>query len=185
MPARSAQARTARRVAPPLEHRILMTATLCLIAFGAVMVYSASSPYGVIIGGGYGTSYFLRYLLAAVIGLVAMRVCEQYGLRWAGERNLRLMLFASFGLLLAVLMPGIGREVNNARRWFAAGPIEFQPSELMKLAIVLYVARYVADHPRRMQLGFRAALAPIGVVAGPACLLIAVEPVPRPTIMPV
>ncbi len=153
-----------------------MTATLCLIAFGAVMVYSASSPDGVIDGGGYGTSYFLRYLLAAAIGLTAMRACEQYGLRWAGERNLRILLLISFGLLLVVLLPGIGREVNGARRWFAQGPIEFQPSELMKLALVLYVARYVADHPRRLQLGFRAALAPITVVVGPACLLIAVEP---------
>ena len=77
---RPAQARTTRRVAPPLEHRILMTATLCLIAFGAVMVYSASSPAGRLNGGGYGTGEFFMYLFAAVIGLVAMRVCERYGL---------------------------------------------------------------------------------------------------------
>ena len=77
---RPAPARATRRVAPPLEHRILMTATLCLIAFGAVMVYSASSPQGVINGGGYGTSEFLMYLFAAGIGLVAMRLCERYGL---------------------------------------------------------------------------------------------------------
>ncbi len=153
-----------------------MTATLCLIAFGAVMVYSASSPDGVIDGGGYGTSDFFRYLLAAALGLIAMRLCEQYGLRLLSERNLRILLISSFGLLCAVLLPGIGREVNGARRWFAAGPIEFQPSELMKLALVLYVARYVADHPRRLGLGFRAALAPVAIVAGPACLLIAIEP---------
>jgi cell division protein FtsW len=65
--------------------------------------------------------------------------------------------------------------VNGARRWFAAGPIQFQPSELMKLALVLYVARYLAEHPRRLR-GFRQAVAPIAVVAGPACLLVVVEP---------
>ena len=65
--------------------------------------------------------------------------------------------------------------MNGARRWFAAGPIQFQPSELMKLALVLYVARYLADHPKRMR-GFRQAIAPIAVVVGPACLLIVVEP---------
>ena len=46
----------------------------------------------------------------------------------------------------------------------------------MKLALVLYVARYLADNPRRMQRGFKQAMAPIAVVVGPACLLIAVEP---------
>jgi cell division protein FtsW len=153
-----------------------MTATLCLIAFGAVMVYSASSPDGVIDGSGYGTSDFFRYLFAAAIGLVLMRLFEQYGLGWFNERNARLMLIGSFGLLLAVMVPGIGREVNGARRWFAAGPIEFQPSELMKLALILYCARYLADHPRRLQRRFREALAPIAVVVGPACLLIVAEP---------
>jgi cell division protein FtsW len=162
-------------VAPPLEHRILMTATLCLIAFGAVMVYSASSPEGAI-NGGYGTSEFLMYLFAAGIGLVAMRLCEQYGLNWLRPELIRWLLYGSCALLLAVLLPGIGRDINGARRWFAAGPIQFQPSELAKLALVLYAARYLADNPRRLQRGFKPALAPIAVAIGPACLLIAVEP---------
>src|ERR1700744_1228874 len=73
-----------RRVAPPLEHRILMTATLCLLAFGAVMVYSASSPAGAL-SGGYGTGEFITYLLAAALGLIAMRVCEYRGLKLLTE----------------------------------------------------------------------------------------------------
>jgi len=153
-----------------------MTATLCLIAFGAVMVYSASSPQGVLNGGGYGTGEFFMYLLAAVIGLLAMRICERYGLNLLTERFTLLLLLGSCALLLAVLVPGIGLDVQGARRWFAAGPIEFQPSELTKLALVLYVARYLADNPRRLQRGFKPAMAPIAVVVGPACLLIAVEP---------
>jgi cell division protein FtsW len=176
MPPRPTQARSTRRVAPPLEHRILMTATLCLIAFGAVMVYSASSPVGVINHGGYGTSEFLMYLFAAAIGLVAMRLGEQFGLRLLTPQVTRMLLLASTGLLLAVLMPGIGRQILGARRWFSAGPIQFQPSELTKLALVLYVARYLADNPRRLHRGFKPAIAPIAVAVGPACLLIAVEP---------
>jgi cell division protein FtsW len=85
------------------------------------------------------------------------------------------LLLSSFALLLLVLAPGFGVRVNGARRWFAAGPIQFQPSELMKLALVLYVARYLAEHPKRMG-GFREAVAPIVMVLGPACLLIVVEP---------
>jgi cell division protein FtsW len=162
-------------VAPPLEHRILLTATLCLIAFGAVMVYSASSPEGAI-NGGLGASEFLMYLFAAVIGLVAMRLAEQFGLGWLTPQVTRLLLYGSCGLLLAVLIPGIGRDILGARRWFAAGPIQFQPSEIAKFALVLYAARYLADNPRRLQRGFKPAIAPIAVAIGPACLLIAVEP---------
>ncbi len=171
----STRARAARRVPPPLEHRILMTATLCLLAFGAVMVYSASSPLGVLSGGGTGTGEFVRYLMFGALGLVGMHVLARHGLQIITQRVVNMLLLASFGLLVLVLMPGFGVVVNGARRWFSAGPIQFQPSELMKLALVLYVARYLADHPKRLR-SFKQAVAPIAVLAGPACLLIVVEP---------
>jgi cell division protein FtsW len=166
---------TGRRVAPPLEHRILMTATLCLLAFGAVMVYSASSPVGVLNGGGSGTGVFFRYLVFVALGLTGMYVLERRGLALLNQRMATLLLFGTFGLLLVVLVPGFGVQVNGARRWFAAGPIQFQPSEVMKIALVLYVARYLADHPKRLR-SFKAAVMPIAIVAGPACLLIVIEP---------
>jgi cell division protein FtsW len=165
----------ARHVPPPLEHRILMTATLCLMAFGAVMVYSASSPLGVLNGQGSGTGTFFRYLVFGAIGLAAMYTLERRGLALLDQKLVNTLLLVAFALLLVVLVPGFGVQVNGARRWFAAGPIQFQPSELMKLAIVLYVARYLADHPKRMR-GLRQAIAPILVVVGPACLLVVVEP---------
>ena len=154
---------------------MLMTATLCLLAFGAVMVYSASSPLGVLNGRGTGTGEFVRYLIFGGIGLGAMHLLERRGLALLDRRLVSLMLFGSFALLLLVLVPGFGVQVNGARRWFSAGPIQFQPSELMKISLVLYVARYLADHPRRMR-GFRQAVAPVAVVAAPAALLIVVEP---------
>jgi cell division protein FtsW len=165
----------ARRVAPPLEHRMLLTATLCLLAFGAVMVYSASSPLGVLSSGGSGAGDFVRYLVFGGIGLFAMHVLSRHGLEIFTPRLVTMLLLGSFALLLLVLIPGFGVEVNGARRWFSAGPIQFQPSEPMKLALVLYAARYLADHPKRMR-SFRQAVAPIAVVAAPACLLIVVEP---------
>jgi cell division protein FtsW len=164
-----------RRVAPPLEHRVLTTAALCLLAFGAVMVYSASSPLGVLNGQGNGTGDFIRYLIFGAVGLVAMYVLERRGLALLDERLCRLLLFGSFALLVLVLLPGFGVVVNGARRWFAAGPIQFQPSELMKITLVLYVARYLAAHPKRMR-SFKQAVAPIAISAGPAMLLIVVEP---------
>ncbi len=164
-----------RRAPPPLEHRILMTAALCLLAFGAVMVYSASSPLGVLAGQGNGTGEFLRYLIFGGIGLVAMHVFERRGLQLIDSRLVNLLLLSSFVLLVMVLVPGFGVQVNGARRWFQAGPIQFQPSELMKLALVLYVARFLAENPKRMR-SLKQATAPIAIVSAPACLLIVVEP---------
>ncbi len=171
----------ARRVAPPLEHRILLTATLCLLAFGAVMVYSASSPSGVMSGSGLGTGEFVRYLIFAGIGLVGMQILSRRGLALLNERVVKLLLFGSVALLLLVLAPGFGVDVNGARRWFAAGPIQFQPSELLKLALVLYVAYYLAKNPKRVGSPRRQArliplITPIAIAAGPGCLLILVEP---------
>ncbi len=166
----------ARASSPPLEHRILLTATLCLLAFGAVMVYSASSPEGALSSaGGTGTSDFVRYLVFAGLGLVAMQVLARRGLSLLSPKLVNLLLLGSFALVLLVLVPGFGIDLNGARRWFAAGPIQFQPSELLKLALILYVARYLADHPKRMR-GLRQAVAPVAVVAGPGLLLVVVEP---------
>jgi cell division protein FtsW len=175
-----------KRVAPPLEHRILMTATLCLLAFGAVMVYSASSPLGVLNGQGNGTGDFVRYLVFGAVGLAAMHILERRGLAMLDRRLVNLLLLGSFALLVLVMVPGFGVQVNGARRWFSAGPIQFQPSELMKIALVLYVARHLADHPRglgrrakkpsKSTRSFRQAVTPIAIVVAPACLLIVVEP---------
>ena len=165
----------ATRQPPPLEHRILTTATLCLLAFGAVMVYSASSPLGVLGGHGNGLSEFVRYLVFAALGLGAMQVLSRRGVAVLDRRLVNLLLLGSFALLVFVLVPGFGVQVNGARRWFAAGPIQFQPSELMKLALVLYGARHLGESRTRRR-GARHLTAPIAVVAGAACLLIVVEP---------
>src|SRR2546421_7678611 len=112
-----------KRVAPPLEHRILMTATLCLLAFGAVMVYSASSPLGVLNGQGNGTGDFVRYLVFGALGLAAMHLLERRGLALLDRRVVNLLLAGSFVLLVLVLMPGFGVQVNGARRRLSLGPV--------------------------------------------------------------
>jgi cell division protein FtsW len=177
-PARGARDRSARprAAAPPIEHRMLMTATLCLLAFGAVMVYSASSPPGVLSGRGLGTGTFIRYVAFAALGLIAMQILSRGGVALLNERALRVFLIGSCALLVLVLVPGFGKEVNGARRWFSAGPIQFQPSELVKLALVLYAARYLADHHKRVGSRLIPLITPIAIVAGPACLLIVLEP---------
>src|SRR5215210_7480022 len=143
--AASRRARTKR----PVEYSILYTATLCLLAAGAVMVYSASSAES-LLGGSGDPSYFLkRYALYAALGLLVLHLLSRGGLRLA-LRATPLLLVVGFALTALVLVPGAGVEVNGASRWLAAGPLRFQPSELLKVALVLYAARLLAARPQRL-----------------------------------
>src|SRR5918998_1939013 len=138
-------ARAARK--RPVEYSILYTATLCLLAYGAVMVYSASSAESLLSGSGDASYYLKRYVALGLIGLVAMHFAARHGLRLI--RGLTpLLLVGSFGLTVAVMLPGIGVTVNGATRWLGAGPLQFQPSELLKVALVLYAAQLLAARPR-------------------------------------
>src|SRR5438477_3474757 len=129
--------RSARsRVQQSLEQRMLLTTTLCLLAFGAVMVYSASSATSLLQGKGNGSGYLIKYLIYGAIGLVVMRMLARDGVSRV-KAMVGPLLAVSFVLVLAVHVPHIGVTVNGARRWLGAGPFQFQPSELMKLAVLL------------------------------------------------
>ena len=132
--------------AQPLEQRILLTATLCLLAFGAVMVYSASSATSLLQGQGNGSGYLVKYLVYGAIGLVLMRVLARDGVAKV-QAITGPLLITSFVLVLAVHVPHVGVSVNGARRWLGAGPLQFQPSELMKLALVLYARDAAGQAP--------------------------------------
>ena len=125
----------------PLEYNLLLTVTLCLLAAGAVMVYSASSAKTLLQGQGDGTTYLVRYVLYGAIGFAALHVLSRRGLA----------AITSF-----------------------AGPLQFQPSELMKLALVLYAAGVIAQRPKIVNKPKQ--LVPIGVMVGFACILIASQP---------
>jgi cell division protein FtsW len=168
-------AKSARAKKPqPLEHRLLLTATFCLLAGGAVMVYSASSARTLLQGQGDGTAYLVKYLAYGGIGLVAMHVLSRHGLG-AARRYSPILLLVAFVLLLAVLMPGIGLRINGARRWLGAGPLAFQPSEVMKLALVLHCAVVLGARPKLAQ-NLRTVAGPILGVGGAAVLLILAQP---------
>ncbi len=169
------RARARRQSKPqPLEHRLLLTAILCLLAGGAVMVYSASSARTLLENGGDGTSYLVKYLIYGALGLVAMQVISRHGLAHA-RRYTRLILFAAFMMLLLVHVPGIGVSVNGARRWMGAGPLVFQPSEVMKLALVLHCSAVLSERPHLAR-SLRGVGGPILGVGGAALLLIAAQP---------
>jgi cell division protein FtsW len=121
----------------------LAWSTLLLLAIGLVMVYSASIAMAEASGHtGYRAWYFLvRHALFVAAGLAAASIAFQVPMRaW---RALAPWLFAiGFVLLVLVLVPGIGKAVNGSRRWLSLYVINLQPSEFMKLAVVLYTASY-------------------------------------------
>lgn len=162
-----------RRHPHPIEHSILITATLCLLAAGAVMVFSASSARSVLSGQGDGTSFMVKYVIYGGVGFVLMNVIARRGLDLVLKATLPLLSIA-FACLVLVKLPGFGVTVNGARRWLGAGPLVFQPSELMKLALVLYAAKLLAERPKI--LNHPRNLMPLLLVAGSAVLLIASQP---------
>ncbi|MEA2319500.1 MAG: cell division protein FtsW, partial [Solirubrobacteraceae bacterium] len=168
-----AAARAKSKHALPLEYNLLLTATLCLLAFGAVMVYSASSARTLLQGQGDGTAFLVRYLSYGGLGLIGMHVIARRGLDGVLKVTGPLLGFA-FVCLLLVKVPGIGVSINGARRWLGAGPLQFQPSEVAKLALVLYSARMLAEKPGRIRTP--KSVSPVLLVAGTLVLLVASQP---------
>jgi cell division protein FtsW len=157
----------------PIEYSLLLTATLCLVALGVVMVFSASSTTSLLGESGDGTYYLKRTLLYGVVGLLVLRVLSVKGV--AIMRPLTgVFLALTVGLLVAVMIPGVGVEVNGAQRWIGAGLVQVQPSELAKVALILYGAHLMATRPRLTRsIGD---MTPFLMAVALICLLVIVEP---------
>jgi cell division protein FtsW len=153
-----------------LEYHLLVLVTLGLVAFGLVMVYSASSARALLSSD--APSYYLkRQAIYAVMGLAALVILSRLDFHRL-RHTTQPLLAATFVLLVAVL--AIGTAVNGARRWIPIGFMNFQPSELAKLVLALWTAALLARKPAPRTLGELAK--PIGVVVGLACALILIEP---------
>ena len=171
---KGAKSRAKKRARPvSTEYNMLLTATLCLLALGAVMVFSASSTTKVLQEGGLSESayYLKRTLIFGAIALVIMHVTARIDLRRIRELT-PLLLGGAVFLLVAVL--GAGSEVNGATRWIGGGSLQIQPSELAKVALILYGADMLARKPKRART--LTGLKPYLLVAAACCGLIMLEP---------
>nr|VFJ91439.1 MAG: cell division-specific peptidoglycan biosynthesis regulator FtsW [Candidatus Kentron sp. H]VFJ91908.1 MAG: cell division-specific peptidoglycan biosynthesis regulator FtsW [Candidatus Kentron sp. H]VFJ99740.1 MAG: cell division-specific peptidoglycan biosynthesis regulator FtsW [Candidatus Kentron sp. H] len=129
------------------EYRLdlwLVGATLLLAGFGLVMVASASittADRGI----GAPLHYFVRQFGYVIFGLCVAWVITHFPLGvW--DKNGSLFLFLGVLLLMLVLMPGIGREVNGSIRWIRIGSLNLQPSESIKLLLIIYLSGYLVRH---------------------------------------
>lgn len=145
----------------------LLYTTFILICIGLIMIYSASSIY---CWERYHDSFFFlkRHFSFIIIGLLLTVFFMSFDYRKLSNYARPLLLLA-FLFLFLVLIPGIGREVSGARRWFRFGMISFQPSEFANLAVIIYVADFLARKDNLIKSFFRGFMPPMivmGMIAG-------------------
>ena len=165
-----ARRRSSSSAAP---ERLLTGVVLALVSFGLVMVYSTSSATA-LLNDGDPLGMVTRQAAYAVVGVAAYAVFARMspeGMRRLGPSAMAVAVV----LLLAVLVPSIGMQVNGSRRWIDLGPIgQLQPSELAKLALALWLAQAIARDPRRLRTP--GGLLPFLLVTAALGALILIEP---------
>lgn len=160
-------------VAMPPEYNMLLTATLCLLALGVVMVFSASSTTQVLSDGGLANSvyYLQRTAIFAAVGLIVMHLLARRGLELL-RRATPMILALTFLALIAVLF--VGNEVNGAKSWIGAGMLRLQPAEFAKIALILYGAAVLSERPQMTRsIGD---MMPYLLVVGAICGLVMLQP---------
>jgi cell division protein FtsW len=137
------QALDAPRRMPSEIDLTLLWSALILLLTGMVMVYSASIAIAEAgrFTGNHQAYYLVRHGVFLTVGLIAAGFAFQVPLS-SWQQFAPWLFVAGFVLLLLVLVPGVGRDVNGARRWLSLGFINLQPSELMKLFAAIYAADY-------------------------------------------
>jgi cell division protein FtsW len=141
---------------------LLFLITLILMTSGLIMIYSASA---IMAHDQYGNSYyfFARQLLWILVGSVAAWAVSRVELETLRALAIPALL-VGFALMALVCIPGIGRTVGGAQRWFRLGPVSFQPSEVMKIILVFYLADSL-DRRRNLLVNF-SGLMPYLVILG-------------------
>jgi cell division protein FtsW len=154
----------------------LLWVIVTLLVWGLIMVYSASIalPDNPRFAKYAHTHFLFRHLFSLVIAVSVALLAFQIPVQtW--EKVAPWLFVASLVLLIAVLIPGVGKVVNGARRWISLGFMNFQPSELAKFAVLLYAADYMVRKMEVKERFFRAVL-PMAVAIGVVGLLLLAEP---------
>src|SRR5687768_1722855 len=160
---------------PRLDQSLIWSAIL-LLSLGLVMVYSASISIAEAGQGtnGYPAFFFVRHGIYLGVGLLAGLIAFQIPMRLWQKYSFHLFFLGVF-LLVLVLIPGIGHEVNGSQRWIPLIVANFQPSEFMKLCMVLYAANYTVR--KTAYLGsFRKGFLPMLIVMLMVGVLLLLEP---------
>ncbi|MCH8824475.1 MAG: putative lipid II flippase FtsW [Planctomycetes bacterium] len=159
--------------------RGLILIVFALLTLGVVMVNSAGLTVNAEQSLDLSQVLLGRPTILALIALIMMLVASQLNIEWLYKSKglaspIPWMILGSLLLLAAVHVPGIGREVNGARRWITLGPIGFQPSEIAKWTMIIVIAWYAARRAESLGKFFRGFLPPM-IFVGIVCVVIAME----------
>ncbi|TDI15920.1 MAG: putative lipid II flippase FtsW [Acidobacteria bacterium] len=155
----------------PYDRGLIMT-VLALLGFGLIMVFSASTVVSAEVYGSQ-TSIFTRQLLFVVIGLVGLMVSMRFDYHFYEQGwVIYPLLLVSLALLIYLL---VAPESGGVQRWIRIGPVNFQPSEFAKLAVILFTAFYLVTRKEDFH-SFKRGLLPYLVVVGAIVLLVLLEP---------
>jgi cell division protein FtsW len=141
-----------------------------LLGIGAMMIYSTTVRGD----GALWSTKFVKQMGFIGIGLAAAFAMSRLDYRVL-IRHRRLILAITVVLLLFVFVPGVGKETKGAKRWLQRGPINFQPSELAKLALVIFLSGFLAERAER-ELSFKKTFLPAVGVTAMLCVLVLLEP---------
>ncbi len=137
------------------------------------MIYSASAIYA-LQKIGDSNFFLIRHLIFLLIGFCLMLGCMAFDYRVLQKYAKPLLVLTLF-LLVAVLLPGIGKESSGAQRWFKIGSLSFQPSEFAKLAMIVYIADFLARKKEKIR-DLKEGFLPVMSVLGIICVLILKQP---------
>lgn len=152
---------------------LIFFSCLFLCIFGLLMVYSSSSVWSEY-KFGYSYYYLIRQLIFSIIGVILMFIISKIDYN-KYKKHANIILLTSFLLLILVLIPGIGQIRNGSRSWFGIGGLGFQPSEIAKLALIIFISKYLANHEKEVK-SFKKGVFPILIIIFAFFGLIMLEP---------
>jgi cell division protein FtsW len=151
----------------------IIISTLLLLTIGVIMVYSASAVLAFREFGDW-FYYLKRQLLFAVLGIVAMFFTMNVDY-WVWKKYAKIGLIVCFAMLIIVLIPGLGVVRGGARSWLGIGSFGIQPSEFMKMGMILFLSKLLSEHQAKITLFTKGLLPPLGIM-GLAFGLIMLQP---------
>lgn len=152
---------------------ILFVIIIILLSLGIVMVLSVSAP-SAIAESGNSYSYVIQQLKAAILGIILMLIISKIDYRLY-KKFYKAIYWISVLILLLVLIPGLGLSSNGATRWIDLKFIQFQPSELTKIGLIVFYAGYLADHKSELKSFWKGFVKPLIYILPPIAILYFVQ----------
>ena len=174
---RNNQKKKVKKFSKFLDNRmdyILFITVLILLSLGVIMVLSASAP-SALSETGKSYTYFVRQFGFAVFGILIMLFISKIDYRFYKKYYWLIYIFSVL-ILLLVLIPKLGKEVNGATRWIEIpGLGQFQPSELTKIGLIIFYSGYLADHKSELKDFWRGFIKPLSFLLPPILILYLVQ----------